>query len=121
MKQFLTALACLFLAVGAHAQLATTTALVGTITDSSGKSMAGVKITAVNAGTLDTYTTTTNEDGNYRIDFVRVGTYNVTAEQAGFSRVQHTGSIVDNNQVVRNDFTLTPGAVSESITIAASA
>src|SRR4051794_21627198 len=117
MKQFLAVLALLSLAVGANAQLATTTALVGTITDSSGKSMGGVKVTAVNTGTLDTYTTTTNEDGNYRIDFIRIGTYNVTAELTGFNRVQHTGSIVDVNATVRNDFAMPLGSVAESITV----
>ena len=93
----------------AYAQIATTTSLVGTVSDSSGKVIAGAKITAVNAETLDTYNAVTNQDGNYRIDFVRVGTYNVSAEFAGFTRLQHTGSVVTINQIVRNDFTLPSG------------
>jgi hypothetical protein len=113
----------LFLAFSACAigQIATTTSLVGTVSDSSGKVIVGAKITAKNTGTLDTYATTTNQDGFYRIDFVRVGTYNVSAEHPGFARVEKTGSVVDMNQVVRNDFSLTPGAVTQSITIEASA
>jgi len=122
MKQFFAVAAVyLSLAASSYAQLATTTSLVGTVSDSSGKVIVGAKITAVNSATVDTYNATTNQDGNYRIDFIRAGVYDVSAEYSGFSRVQHTGSVVGNNQIVRNDFTLMPGSVSESITVEASA
>ena len=85
MKRLLTRFTCFIALIGAaHAQIATTTSLVGTVSDSSGKIIAGAKITAVNSETLDTYNAITNQDGNYRIDFVRVGTYNVSCEFAGF-------------------------------------
>ncbi len=117
MKQLLGILACLAVSVSAWAQLATRTSLVGTVEDSSGKVIVGAKITAVNADTLDTYSTATNQDGNYRIDFVRNGTYTVSAEFAGFTKAQRKGSVVDVNQTVRNDFTLSPGSVTESVTV----
>ncbi len=117
MKQFFALVAALALSTTSYAQLATRTSLVGTVEDSSGKVIVGAKITAVNAGTLDTYSTATNQDGNYRIDFVRNGTYTVSAESPGFSKSQRTGSIVDVNQTVRNDFTLSPGSVTESVTV----
>src|SRR5205085_2042428 len=47
----------LFLTASLHAQLATTSSLVGTVSDSSGKSIPKAKVTAVEAGTLDTHTT----------------------------------------------------------------
>jgi hypothetical protein len=120
MKRLLTGFTCFIALVGAaYAQIATTTSLVGTVSDSSGKIIAGAKITAVNAETLDTYSAMTNQDGNYRIDFVRVGTYNVSAEFAGFNRLQHTGSVVSINQIVRNDFALHPGSVQESVSVEA--
>ncbi len=121
MTQLFAILACLAVSVSASAQLATRTSLVGTVEDSSGKVIVGAKITAVNAATLDTYTTTTNQDGNYRIDFIRIGTYSVAAEYAGFSRSQRTGSEVSVNQTVRNDFTLAPGTVADSVTVEAGA
>ena len=46
---------------GSFAQLATTTALVGTVTDTSGQTVPAAKITAVNQGTSDTYTANTND------------------------------------------------------------
>jgi hypothetical protein len=85
MKRLVTLFTYFALAGSSYAQIATTTSLVGTVSDSSGKVIAGAKITAVNAETLDTYSTLSNQDGNYRIDFVRVGTYDVAAEYPGFS------------------------------------
>lgn len=119
MKRLFTLFACCALTGISYAQIATTTSLVGAVSDSSGKVVAGAKITAINAETLDTYSAVTNQDGNYRIDFVRVGTYNVAAEYPGFTRLQHTGSIVSINQIVRNDFTLHPGSVQESVSVEA--
>ncbi len=107
------------LVVTAHAQLATTTSLVGTVSDSSGKVIAGAKVTAVEARTGDTYNTTTNEQGYYSIDFVRVGVYNVTVEQPGFQKVTSKNIPVDINQTVRTDVTLPVGAVSQSVTVEA--
>src|SRR6476660_2775266 len=103
MKTCTTLALCLTLVLCSYAQIATITSLVGTVTDSSGKAIAGAKITAVDAATLDTYSAVTNQDGNYRIDFVRVGTYDITAEFPGFSRAKHAGSVVSLNQIVRNN------------------
>jgi len=111
-------LAAIF-AIAAHAQLATTTSLIGTVTDSSGKTIAGANVTAVETGTLDKYNATTNEQGNYTFEFVRVGVYNITVQQTGFQKVTQTGIIVDINQTVRTDFTLPVGAVSQSVTVEA--
>jgi hypothetical protein len=122
MKQHFKLVIAYFAAtISAYGQIATTTSLVGTVSDSSGRAIAGAKITAIDTATHDNYTVLTNQDGNYRIDFVRVGDYDVTAESPGFARVKHSGSIVNINQVVRNDFTLSPGSVQESITVEASA
>jgi hypothetical protein len=106
-------------AASLYAQLATTTSLVGTVTDSSGKVIPNAKVTAVETGTLDTHSTLTNDVGYYAIDFVRVGTYNITVEQPGFQRVTKTGIQVDINQTVRTDIILSVGAVSQSVTVEA--
>jgi hypothetical protein len=109
---------CLF-AGTLHAQLATTTSLVGTVSDSAGKVAPGAKVTAVETGTLDTRTTLTNALGYYAFEFVRVGTYNITVEHPGFQKVTKIGVVVDINQTVRNDFTLSVGAVSQTVTVEA--
>jgi len=64
-------------AATASAQMATTTSLIGTVTDPTGKSVQGANVTAVETGTADTRSTTTGEHGYYSFDFGRVGVYNI--------------------------------------------
>lgn len=103
------------------AQLANTTSLVGNVTDSAGASIAGVAITAVNQDTNDTYRTTTNDEGNYTIEFIRTGRYGVTAKQPGFQTLVKNGVVIDTNQTVRTDFALQIGQVSEQVVVTDSA
>jgi Carboxypeptidase regulatory-like domain/TonB dependent receptor len=100
-------------------QIASTTSLVGTITDSHGASVAGAKVTAVNRGTRDTYNATTNGQGYYSVEFIRVGVYDLTVEQPGFQKITKAGIVVEINQAVRSDIELTVGALSQSVTIEA--
>ena len=109
------------LALSSYAQLATTTALVGTVSDTNGAVVPGAKVTAVNTGTGDTYSANTNDQGNYNIQFVRTGGYSLTVEKNGFQKLQKTGIVVEENQIVRNDVTLTVGSLSQSVTIAGEA
>src|SRR5438874_11153123 len=90
-----------FAGLCAYAQLATSTSLVGTVTDASGKTVPGAKVTAVNTGTHDAYTAMTTEQGYYNFPFVAIGNYELTVEQAGFQVSKVTGIQVDINQVVR--------------------
>ena len=121
MRFFATLCILTLLPVVASAQLATTTSLVGSVIDSSGKVISGARVTAVETSTLDTHTTTTNEQGYYTFEFVRVGTYSIAIEHPGFQKVTKTGVQVDINQVVRTDFTLSVGAVTQSVTVQAEA
>src|SRR5947207_15472286 len=88
----------LLLATSAFAQLASQTALVGTVTDSGNLVVPGAQVVAVNVGTKDTYETTTNSDGYYNIQFVRTGSYEITVTLAGFQTFKATGVQVANNQ-----------------------
>ena len=109
------------LASSAFAQLANQTALVGTVTDSSGSVIPGATVVAVNTGTKDTYETTTNEQGYYNIQFIRIGQYEITVTLSGFQTFKATGIEVATNQVVRRDASLQVGVMSETITVAAGA
>ncbi|MGO9256411.1 MAG: carboxypeptidase regulatory-like domain-containing protein [Bryobacteraceae bacterium] len=110
-----------FFAAGLYGQIATTTSLVGTVTDSSGKTVPAAKVTATNAGTHDIYTATTGESGYYNIQFVAIGDYEIKVEQPGFETSRTTGVHVDINQVVRTDVALQVGAVTQSVTVEAAA
>ena len=78
-------------------------------------------MTAVETGTADTRSTTTNEQGYYSFEFARVGVYNITVEQPGFQKVTKTGIQLNINQSVRTDFTLAIGAVTQTVTVEAMA
>jgi hypothetical protein len=109
----------LLLATAAAAQLATQTALVGTVTDSGGLVLPGAQVVAVNVGTQDKYEATTNGEGYYNIQFVRAGKYEITVTLSGFQTVTSKGVEIGNNQVVRTNAALPPGGVVETIIVEA--
>ncbi|HEV3201391.1 MAG TPA: carboxypeptidase regulatory-like domain-containing protein [Bryobacteraceae bacterium] len=121
MKARLVLASCMFTALvfNAGAQIATTTSLVGTVSDASGKTVPGARVTAVNSGTHDAYTALTSEQGYYNLQFVAVGDYDLKVEHPGFEVSRITRIHVDINQVVRNDVTLKIGNVVESVTVQA--
>jgi hypothetical protein len=116
-----SAILCMLLASSASAQLATQTALVGTVTDQSGSVLPGATITAVNVATQDKYEAVTNAEGRYNIQFVRIGTYEIRITLAGFQTSVATGVSVTTNQIARTDAVLRIGEVAESVTVAATA
>src|SRR5947207_8083333 len=107
------------LAGNASAQLASQTALVGTVTDSAGLPVPGAQVVAVNTGTADTYEATTNTEGYYAIQFVRVGSYDITVTLTGFQTSKVSAVEVATNQVVRTNIVMKVGQLSESITVVA--
>jgi hypothetical protein len=111
----------LFVASSAAAQLASQTALVGTVTDTGDLVVPGAQVVAVNVGTKDTYEVTTNEEGYYNVQFVRTGTYEITVTMPGFQTFKVTGVEVANNQVVRTNAVLKVGGLTESVDVEARA
>src|SRR4051794_30863682 len=117
----LWALLGLSCATPAAAQLASQTALVGTVTDSGGAVVPGAQVVAVNTGTKAPYETTTNADGYYNIQFVRAGTYDITVRVTGFQTFTAIGVTVGDNQVVRTNAVLKVGGLTESVNVEARA
>ncbi len=111
----------LFLASNASAQLASQTALVGSVTDSGNLVVPGAQVVAVNVGTKDTYEATTNAEGYYNIQFVRTGTYEITVTMSGFQTFKASGVEVANNQVVRTNAVLKVGGLTELVNVEAKA
>src|SRR5216117_1299965 len=93
----------LFFATPTWAQLASQTALVGTVTDSGGLVVPGAHVVAVNIGTKDTYEAMTSSEGSYNIQFVRPGKYEIAVTMSGFVPFKTTGVEVATNQVVRTN------------------
>lgn len=114
-----TTMALLIVAMSTFAQLASNTSLVGTVADASGAAVSAVAITALNEGTQETYTTTSNANGYYEFQFVKAGTYSITAKKDGFSAVVTRNVAISANQTVRTDFTLSVGQVNQSLEVTA--
>jgi hypothetical protein len=113
----LAVFANLLMVSASAAQLASQTALVGTVTDGTGAVVPGAQVVAVNVATKDTYEATTNDEGYYNIQFVRAGKYEITITLAGFQTHKSTGIDVGNNQVVRTNAQLTAGGLVETVTV----
>jgi hypothetical protein len=105
--------------VCAWAQQASITSITGNVTDANGAAIPNASVKAVADSTQTTYSGTTNAAGAYVFPSVRIDTYTVTASAAGFDLVTRTGVLVEVNQVVRADFELTVGRVSEHVTVTA--
>ncbi len=103
-----------------HAQ-SRDSAMVGTISDSSGAVVPGARVTVTNAGTGETFTYTTGESGEYVVLNLLYGDYRIQVEKSGFKTSTREGVRLQIGQRAKLDFTLTPGAVSETVEVAGTA
>jgi outer membrane receptor protein involved in Fe transport len=93
--------------------------ITGAITDKSGASVAGAKVTATNVDTQVSRDTMTNESGAYNISLLQPGKYVVTISKDGFKGLKQENLTLEVNAVVRLDLQLELGAVTESVTVSA--
>lgn len=103
--------------IGALAQDAGT--ISGTVTDASGGSVPGAKITLLNVGTNTTQEALTDNSGEYVFTPVRIGKYTLKVEMKGFSTESRPGLILNVQQHMRLDFRLAVGALEETVVIKA--
>src|SRR3989442_7808884 len=80
----------LLIAAPLQAQLGTGT-LSGTVFDQSGAVLPGASITVTNSGTGFRRETVSSETGDYKLAGLLPGTYEVTGEFVGFSRLVRPG------------------------------
>lgn len=107
----------MFFAVQCFGQLSRTTSLVGTVKDTSGAVVPNASVVAVQTETGTTYRAKTNATGDFSIPYINIGTYSVTVKVQGFKTTEKTGILVQVNQVVRTDFTLQVGQISQEVTV----
>ncbi|MBL8144299.1 MAG: carboxypeptidase regulatory-like domain-containing protein, partial [Acidobacteria bacterium] len=94
-----------------------TASIVGTVTDQSGGVLPGVTVTATQDATGVVSSTVTNGQGQYVFSGVKVGTYTVVAELAGFKKAERTGVRISVQDRAAVDFSLTVGEVSEVVSV----
>src|SRR5882762_10598346 len=73
-------------------------AIVGTVTDQTGALVPGVQVLVTNLSTNQAATVTTDDQGNYAAALLRIGTYSVQAEKAGFQKILQASVDVAVNQ-----------------------
>jgi hypothetical protein len=91
----------------------------GTVTDTQGGAVAGVKITIVNEDTRLERGTTTDANGYYVASDLPVGVYSVIGEQAGFKSVKKTGNDLVAGARLTVDLSLQIGSISQQVEVAA--
>ncbi len=96
-------------------------AIAGNVTDSSGAVVPGAKIVALNTDNGGTNTTTSTSAGSYRFTELPLGHYNITVTAPGFATQTAKGVLVTVNSVSALNVSLTAGAVSETISVDATA
>jgi Carboxypeptidase regulatory-like domain len=95
--------------------------ITGEVRDTTGAVVVNASVTVTNVATNVSSTVATNGTGAYTVLGLVVGEYAVKAEAPGMQPVIHRNVVVQANQTVRVDFALSPGQVSESVTVNSSA
>lgn len=93
-----------------------TARIQGTVTDATGAALSGATITVRSTGTGREVNTVSNGEGAYSILALQPGRYELEVTQANFKTVKQDITL----EVAQNaalDFTLEPGAVTETVTI----
>jgi hypothetical protein len=91
--------------------------ITGTVTDSSGGIIAGVKVTARNAGTNVETKGVTNADGIYVLPNLPPGTYALTFQRDGFKETEQPSVTLESTQIAQINAALQLGAVTEQVTV----
>jgi hypothetical protein len=95
--------------------------LVGSVKDASGAAVVGATVTALNRGTGVKYATTSNAAGDYRLNNVPVGHYDVSASASGFTTATVGDVALDLNHTATVNLALQVGAVATTVEVYASA
>ena len=95
----------------------TTGKIVGAVKDPSGAAVAGATVTITQTETAASSTVTTDAAGDYNATALKIGTYTVSAQKEGFQRIVQTNVTLGIGQVVRVDFVLVVGMVTQTVDV----
>ena len=91
--------------------------ITGTVYDQTKAVVGGVAVSVASLATNVTQTTTTNKDGIYSVPELQPGTYRVTLEKAGFSKLIREPITMEGGRMVELDFNLSVGSTGTQVTI----
>src|SRR5215470_7469033 len=118
MLVLVSAIPVLTLSVSAVAQV-DRGAIVGTVTDQAGARIAGAEVTVTNVETNQSTRVTTNEEGAFAANLLRIGTYSVSVEKKGFQKTVQQNVEVGVDQSVKVDLALKIGSATETVQVSA--
>ena len=101
----------------AYGQAATFSRLLGTVRDQTGAVVPGVEVTATATATNIPHMAVTNDRGDYVVDKLIPGFYDISAELPGFKTARSLGVRLEVQTVSRVDLTMEPGDISEQVTV----
>src|SRR5579859_7014144 len=91
--------------------------ILGTVTDQSMAPIPGATVTVKNQATGLTRTTPTDDEGQYNVPELPIGTYTVTAEKEGFGAVTQGDVTVDVAAERRVDMHLAPAKLEQAVEV----
>ncbi len=91
--------------------------ITGTVTDPSGGVISGATVTATHTATGLKTSTVSGGGGNYAIPFLQVGTYRISATQAGFKAFVQEGVVLDVGQTAVVPISLQLGNVTQTVQV----
>src|SRR5579863_824552 len=96
-----------------------TASLTGTITDPSGGTVSGAKLTLRNLSTDGRRSVVSNSQGSYQFSLLPPGSYEITVEAAGFSKYQDSQLELQVAQAGRLNVQLQIGTSAEAVEVKA--
>ena len=124
MRRYLVLLFALFSVIGflAPSMWAQENATVtGTVLDPTGAVVPNVGINLTNTATGQVRQATSNSSGIYTFSNVGVGHFNLDATAPGFEKFTRTDIVVNTDQTLKEDVTLTVGNAAQTVTVQANA
>jgi hypothetical protein len=96
-------------------------AIVGTVTDQAGARVADAQVTITNLAANQSTKITSDAEGNFAANLLRIGTYSVSVEKQGFQKTVEQNVEVGVNQSVRLDLALKVGSAAETVEVTGAA
>lgn len=113
---FLVGIGLVLVSPAAFAQ-STTSALIGSVTDSTGAFVAGATVTVINAATGVSSSVTDDSQGTYRVSQLPPGTYSIKVSAAGFQSYDISALTLQLDQQARQDVTLSVGESTQTVEV----
>ena len=107
--------ACLAARLSAQELSGTKGGLAGVVTDSSGAAVPGATVAV--AGSSDNRKVSTNDTGRWEILDLTPGSYTISVEREGFSKIETKAVSVEINRINNVNLALRPGAVAETVQV----